>query len=215
MKKNLMPLLGVAFVAAVIATGIFYGLLINRLNGPQSVAAASGQVVVAARALDRGAILKAEELKPIDWTGGKVPTGAIAAVDQAVGLTLLEPLAPNEPLMQSKLAPRGSTGGASLAIPTGMRAVSIHPGDSGGVVALLRSGSRVDIQVLDKQSTGQMTLRRLLENAHVLSTGGPEGGNTRPVVTLLVKPADADRLSLADATTHLRLVLRNPNDTTP
>jgi pilus assembly protein CpaB len=215
MKKNLMPLLGVAFVAAVIATGIFYGLLINRLNGPQSVAASSGQVVVAAKPLDRGAILKPEDLKTIDWTRGKVPTGAFATVDQTVGLTLLEPLASNEPLMQSQLAPRGATGGASLAIPTGMRAVSIHPGDSGGVVALLRSGSRVDIQVLDKYTTGQMTLRRLLENVQVLSTGGPEAGNARPVVTLLVKPADADRVSLADASTQLRLVLRNPNDATP
>jgi len=31
-------------------------------------------------------------------------------------------------------------------------------------------------------------------------------------VTLLVAPADADRLSLADASMQLRLVLRNPND---
>lgn len=212
MKKNLMPLLGVAFVAAVIATGIFYGLLINRLNGPQSVAASSGQVVVAVKPLDRGAVLKAEDLTAIDWTSGKAPAGAVSAPEQALGLTLLEPLAAREPLMQSQLAPRGSTGGASLAIPTGMRAVSIHPGDSGGVVALLRSGSRVDIQVLEKYSSGQMNLRRLLDNAQVLSTGGTEAASSRPVVTVLVKPAEADRLSLADASNQLRLVLRNPND---
>jgi pilus assembly protein CpaB len=212
MKKNLMPLLGVAFVAAVIATGIFYGLLINRLNSPDSVAASSGQVVVAARSLDRGSALKADDMKTIDWHGGKAPAGSVSDPNQVLGLTLLEPLAASEPLLMPHLAPRGSMGGASLAIPAGMRALSIHPGESSGVVALLRSGSRVDLQLIDKGPGGQLVLRRLLDNVEVLSTGGGDGSGGRPVVTVLVKPADADRLSLADASTQIRLLLRNPNE---
>jgi Flp pilus assembly protein CpaB len=107
------------------------------------------------------------------------------------------------------MARRGAAGGASLAIPAGKRAVSIHPVESSGVVALMRSGSRIDIQVLQPGAQG-LVLRRLLEDVEVLSVAGLE--NPKPVVTLLVAPSDADRLSLADASMQLRLVLRNPND---
>ena len=211
MKKNLMPLLGVAFVAAIIATGIFYGLLITRLRPAQ--AAPTGQVAVAARQLDRGAVLKPDDLKTIDWSG-KRPQGALASPETVYGQTLLEPLAMNEPLTQTHLAPRGVAGGASLAIPAGMRAVCIHPSESGGVIAMLRSGSRIDVQVLDPRGGpgASMQLRRLLENVEVLSTGGIEGAGSKSTVTLLVKPDDADRLSLADAAMRVRIVLRNPTD---
>ncbi|MBI5283425.1 MAG: Flp pilus assembly protein CpaB [Candidatus Solibacter usitatus] len=208
MKRNLMPLLGVAFVAAVVATGIFYGLLIPRLRGTAS-AGGLGTMVVASRPLDRGAVLKIEDLRVINTDGQPLPSGGLTAAEQAVGLTLLEPVSPNQPVTSPLLTRRGAAGGPSLAIPGGKRAVSVHPIDSGGVIAMLRSGSRVDIQILDVRNTLQ--LRRLLEDIEVLSVTGTEGGN-RPAITLLVKPNEADRLSLADAAMQIRLVLRNPND---
>jgi pilus assembly protein CpaB len=149
----------------------------------------------------------------VRWSHGAPPANAISSVEQAAGLTLLAPLAVEQPVTPAVLAPRGAAGGPSLAIPAGMRAVSIHPGESTGVVALLRSGSRVDVQVLEGKPPAEMRLRRLLQNVEVLSTGGPETTHSRPVVTVLVSPADADRLSLADAATQVRLVLRNPADT--
>lgn len=209
MKRNLMPLLGVAFVAAVVATGIFYGLLIPRLRGSAS-ADNPRTAVMAVRALDRGAVLRQEDVKVVDFGQKALPPNAIPVPEQAVGLTLLEPVSPNQPITTMHVARRGSAGGPSLAIPSGRRAVSIHPIDSSGVVAMIRSGSRVDIQVLDTRGTQQ--LRRMLEDVEVLSVTGNEPGNGRPVITLLVSPNDADRLSLADATLQLRLILRNPND---
>jgi Flp pilus assembly protein CpaB len=70
----------------------------------------------------------------------------------------------------------------------------------------------VDIQVL-QPAPGGLRLQRVLENVEVLNTGGGEHARSgRPVVTLLVTPRDADRLSLADASLSLRLILRNPED---
>ncbi len=154
MKRNLMPLLGVAFVAAVVATGIFYALLLPRLRG----------------------------------TAAEHPPSAVAAA------------APRPAEREDR--------GPSLSIPSGRRAVSVHPADSSGVVALLRSGSRIDIQVINSRGDGQ--LRRMMEDVEVLSVQGAD--QQRPVVTLLVRPEDADRLSLADASMQLRVVARNPND---
>jgi pilus assembly protein CpaB len=171
-------------------------------------------VLVATKALDRGAVLKTEDLKEISWPSGKPPQGSLTSREQVVGLTVLNPLDAGQPLTAKTVSPRGATGGVSLAIPEGMRAVSIHPNDSGGVVVMLRSGLRVDILMLDARGgpNGEMVLKKLLQNVEVLSTGGPEASGGRPVVTLLVTPGQADRLTLADAVMQIRLVLRNPSD---
>lgn len=206
MKRNLMPLLGVAFVAAVVATGIFYGLLIPQLRGEASADTVAG-IVVASRSVDRGATLQAEDLRLVERPAGVSADSTLSAIDQALGLTVLEPLAPNQPVSPKALAARNG-GGPSVAIPKGARAVSIHPVSSSGVVVMLRSGSRVDIQVIDRRGAGQLS--RMMEDVEVLSVQAAD--RDTPVVTVLVPPADADRLSFADSSMHLRVVARNPSD---
>lgn len=119
--------------------------------------------------------------------------------------------------------PPGQTGGPAppqtppeLRVPSGMRAVSVHVVDSSGVVALLRPGSRVDVQALRTETGRDPELKILLQNIEVLS-GGPqsEAEQARPgpqTVTLLATPSDADALALADSTARLRLTLRNAKD---
>jgi len=211
MKRNLAPLLGVAFLAALIATGFFYGLLIPRLRGGgESVE--RGRVVVLARDVPRGARLAAQQLELAPMDAAKTPAGAMRTIEEAVGLTLLESAAARQVLTAAMVTQPGQSGGAANVIPPGMRAVSVHPRESLGVVGMLQSGSRVDVQVLGPVK-GAMQLVRVLENVEVLSAGAGDGGRAGgPVVTLLVTPRDADRLSLADASLNLRLVLRNPDD---
>jgi Flp pilus assembly protein CpaB len=205
MKRNLMPLLGVAFVAALVATGFFYGLLIPRLRGGGETVEAKS-AVVAKRALNRGVQITAEDLERAAVEPSKMPKDPVRSLEAALGLTLLEPAGPGQPLSQSMMTRRGETGGPAMAIPSGMRAVTIHPAASGGVVAMLAAGGRIDVQVLDR-STGGIKLRRMMENVEVLSVSP-----NRADVTLLVKPEEADRLSLADAAMSIRIVLRNPFD---
>jgi pilus assembly protein CpaB len=210
MKRNLAPLLGVAFLAALIATGFFYGMLIPRLRGGGESVDRS-RVVVLAKDTPRGTRLTAQHLELAAVDADKAPDGAVRTVEEAVGLTLLEGANARQVLTSSMATEPGQGGGAARAIPPGMRAVSVHPRDSLGVVGMLQSGSRVDVQVLGA-ARGAMQLVRVLENVEVLGAGTGEGGRGAPVVTLLVTPRDADRLSLADASLNLRLVLRNPDD---
>lgn len=212
MKRNLAPLLGVAFVAALVATGFFYGLLIPRLRGGgESVD--TGRVVVASKDLARGGRLSADHLHLAPVAQGKIPEGAVRTIEEAVGLTLLSDVSQRQVLTTAMLTRPGQPGGPSRVIPPGMRAVSIHPRDSMGVVAMLQAGSRVDVQLLSPVPGGGLRLMRALENIEVLHSGASDGSRAvSPVVTLLVSPRDADRLSLADASLNLRLVLRNPED---
>ena len=202
LKQKLVPLLGIAFVVALISTGVFYGLFVGKAQS-----APAGQqhfsVVVANHALARGAVIKAADIKAISWAGGEAPKGSFTTPDQLAGVTVLDPIQANDPVVDSRIA-------SHKAIPTGMRAVSIHVTDSSGVVGLLHPGYRVDVQVLSDANRGEVTLRTVLQNVEVLTVSPPDGG--KPVVNLVVSPDDAELLGLADSAARVRLVLRNPGD---
>jgi pilus assembly protein CpaB len=207
MKRNLVPLLVIAFVVAIISTGIFYGLFVARLrSGPSSPVKS---IVVAARNLDRGTVLQAADVKLAAWNGADTPQGAFTAVGPVAGLTLIAPLQENEPVLQSRVASLTSGAGAGLGIAPGMRAISIHATDSSGIVTLLKPGYKVDVQLVSTQAE----LRTILQNIEVLAVNpAGDGHGASPVITLLVDPEGADMAGLGDSTAHLRLTLRNPLD---
>ncbi|MDX2152896.1 MAG: Flp pilus assembly protein CpaB [Bryobacteraceae bacterium] len=207
MKRNLAPLLGIAFVVALISTGLFYGLVVGRLKGTAAPAGRPSEVLVAARDLTRGAVIKPADVKTVPSVARP---GDLQAPEQAAGLTVLEPIAEGQPVRAERLSSAQQNGGASLAVPEGMRAVSIRATDSNGVVGIIEAGHRVDVQVL-RHRDAAASLSTLLENVEVFSKD-PNPENRQRIVTLLVRAADAERLSLADATGLLRLVLRNPRE---
>src|SRR3954454_2841696 len=142
LKKNLVPLLGIAFVVAIISTGIFYGLFVGKLKSASTSPGPS--IVVASHKLERGAALQAADVKLAAWGMPTAPTGALTALKEVDGLTLIGPLQEDEPVLQSQVASRTSGAGAGLGTAPGMRAVSVHATDSSGVVSLLRPGHKVD-----------------------------------------------------------------------
>src|SRR5258708_25514903 len=105
MKRNLFPLMGIAFVVAIAATGIFYGLFVGKISGATPSANAPGNapaVAVAVRALERGTVMRAADFKiaPVTVPGSEhgYPT-----VDELAGQTLVRPLPPGQPLTPSSL----------------------------------------------------------------------------------------------------------------
>ena len=211
-RRNLVLLLCIAFVAASVATAIFYGLIGGKLRDASSDAPRQA-IVVAARNLERGTVVQAADVKLSTWGGAERLKGSYTAVDQIAGKTVYSPVQENEPITEARVAGRDGTGGMGIA--SGMRAISVHASDSSGVMSLLRAGQKVDVQVVSDRQGGETRLRTVLENVEVLAIHPPEGTGGRsaaPVVTLLVTPAAADRLGLADSGARIRLLLRNPVD---
>jgi len=210
-KRNLVPLVCIAFVAASVATAIFYGLLGSRLR-EASADTPRQSIVVAARGLERGATVTAADIKLSTW-GGQYPLkGGYSAIEQITGKTLASAVQENEPLTQARFG--GIDESAGNAIALGMRAVSVHASDSSGVVALLRPGHKVDVQVVMGDRGGSVRLKTAIENVEVLSVSPADasGARSAPVITLLATPEDADHLALADSGARIRLLLRNPLD---
>ncbi len=214
MKRNIVPLLGIAFVVAIVSTGVFYGLFAGKLKSSSSEI--TGQsIVVAAHDLQRGTVVNAGDLRESQIKGEL--KGSFSKTKDAVGVTLLEAVQENAPLLQDRVAshdPKVNGGGSGPA--TGMRAISVRVSDSSGIIGLMHAGSRVDVQaVLDRN--GMTELRTIQQNVEVLAVN-PQleaGGGNRapaPVVTLLARAQDVDVIAVADSGARIRLALRNPLD---
>ena len=214
MKRNIVPLLGIAFVVAIVSTGIFYGLFAGKLRSSVGELPAQS-IVVAARTLNLGTVIQANDLRVSEVKGAW--KGGFSKPDELVGATVLQAIQQNEPILQDRVAARdGKSGQGAGGVPAGMRAVSIRVGESSGVVGLLRPGTKVDVQAVSRRETST-DLRTILQNVEVLAVSPqPEstGGNqpALPVVTVLTRAQDTDLIALADSGARIRLALRNPLD---
>ncbi|MGD0362269.1 MAG: Flp pilus assembly protein CpaB [Bryobacteraceae bacterium] len=219
MNQRLISVLAFAFIVSAGASLLLYRLLSSRVT--TQAAPKSNRVMVAARALDPGTLLRDADLRDGDWTGS-IPEGVLQKKEDIVGRGVISPIFSGEPIVESRLAPKGGGAGLAALIPKGMRAVAIRVNEIVGVAGFAVPGMRVDVLV-SGSPPGQAALggvtRTLLQNVEVLSAGqnfqkDAEGKPVSvPVVNMLVTPEQAEMLSLASTQTSIQLVLRNPLDT--
>lgn len=221
MNRRLMGILLIAFVVAVGCSYLVFRLLRNRVGGPEHKVT---QVVAAAKDIKLGTVLRSADLSTIDIAGA-VPQGAILKSADAIGRGAIADLYSGEPILESRLAPKGSGGGLAATIPDGMRACAVKVDEVVGVAGFVTPGMRVDVLIsgnppgTSANSTQGSQVRTLLQNIQVLSAGtdiqrDAEGKPQQvQVVNLLVTPQQAEALSLASNQTKIQLVLRNPLDT--
>lgn len=188
----------------------------------KEVEIATRQFVVAARTLPVGTLVSPGDVRLVAWPARSPVAGGLGKVEDAVGRGLLSPVAENEPMTESKLAPRGAGAGLTPTIPAGMRAISVKVDEVVAVAGFTVPGTRVDVlaTVPDQQDTRTKTI---VSNLEVLTSGTrydqEEAKDGKPipstVVTLLALPEDAEKIALAATAGRLLLVLRNPLDNAP
>ncbi len=220
MNKRFLGVLIFAFVVAAGGGFLTYKSLISR-GGAATPARPTATIVIASRNLEVGTILKDSDVKLAEWSGA-VPVGASNRTADYIGRGVVTPIYSDEPLIESRLAPKGAGGGLAAMIPQGMRAFAVRVNDVVGVAGFVVPGMRVDVVINGNAPGGNDALgtlaRTLMQNVEVLSAGqdykkDAEGKPvTSQVVTLLVTPDDAEKLSLAANQTTIQLVLRNPVD---
>jgi pilus assembly protein CpaB len=178
-------------------------------------------VVVAAADLDLGTELSRDDVRLIDWPASAVPQNAISDPNQVIGRGLVLPVIQNEPILPMKLASKDAGAGLPPAIPQGLRAVSVRVNEVIGVAGYVLPGTRVDVvaTVSPNEKTENTTSKVILSNVEVLAAGTKidrETDKNKPmpvnVVTLLVTPDEAERLTLASVQGKIQLALRNPLD---
>jgi pilus assembly protein CpaB len=183
----------------------------------------SSKVVVAATDIDLGTPLAPQMLKVADWPKGSEPAGAFNDIKVLDTRVLKTSVSRGEPVLESKLAPLGATGGLSAVIKEGNRAMTVRVNDVVGVAGFALPGNYVDIVVntvdeMAKAANGNNSISKIvLEHILVLAVAQEQNRDeTKPkvvnAVTLEVTPEQAEKLDLARSVGSLSLVLRNQID---
>ena len=183
----------------------------------------SSKVVVAAADIDLGTPLSPQMLKVADWPKGSEPAGAFTDIKALDTRVLKTSVSRGEPVLETKLAPLGATGGLSAVIKEGNRAMTVRVNDVVGVAGFALPGNYVDIVVntvdeTAKVADGNNSISKIvLEHILVLAVAQEQNRDeTKPkvvnAVTLEVTPDQAEKLDLARSVGTLSLVLRNQID---
>jgi pilus assembly protein CpaB len=182
-------------------------------------------VVVAGMSIPRGMLVSTDLIKTRDYPKDLIPAGAILKTEDALERSAFTTLVKDEPLLESKLSPKGQRGMASL-VPAGMRAYTITtPNVAGSVAGFILPGNKVDVLLTVKSKgaddfTGGGSTTTLLQNLEILAVDqrieapaeNKVNANELRSVTLLVTPDQAAKLDLGHDNGTLHLTLRNPKD---
>lgn len=210
-NKRALVMLVIAVLLGVVAV-----TMASQWLGRQSDIA-TNRVVVAARDIELGSPLTPDMLTSVEWPSGSLPTGAIndplLLSDRVVKVTLMR----GEPILESKLAPKGTKGGLSSVIAEGKRAITVKVNEVVGVAGFALPGNHVDIMVNTNDERERMVSKIVLENILVLAVAQEASrDDTKPkvvnAVTLEVTPQEAEKIDLARSVGNLSLVLRNQVD---
>ena len=216
---NRTRLLMIGLVA--LALGAFVSVAVYRSLQSKSASGEPGvDVLVAANDLPVGNKVEDRDVKVVRFPAGDLPTSCYHLKSSVVGHGVILPIARGEFFLPNKLAGENAGSGLPALIPPGMRAVSVRVNEVIGVAGFVVPGTRVDVLLTGNPSGGsQEQTTTVLENVAVIASGQRLERNaagqpqTAPVITLLVSPDDAQKLTLAQAQGKIQLTLRSPLDT--
>src|SRR5579862_6963607 len=172
MDRRFLTVLGVSLVFALVVSSVFYQMT-SRGSGPKkSEPSDMKDVVVATRPLGVGVMVKPADVKLTRVSLESFPKGAFSKVEDVLDRPVVSNILLDEPLLEGRLAVKGSGLGLAPTIPVGMRAVTVRVNDVAGVAGFVLPGLRVDVLVTGRPPNGTDTMTTTcLQNILVLSAG--------------------------------------------
>jgi len=215
MNRTRLLMLG----ALAIAVGFLVSIPVykNLQKGPADPGV---EVMVAADDLQVGGRVEDHDVKIIRIPAADLPPGAPRKRSDVIGHGVIVPISKGEFILPNRLAQENAGSGLPSLIPPGMRAVSVRVNEVVSVAGFVTPGTRVDVLLTgapggagDEQTTTVLQNVAVLASGHTLERSSTGEAQNTAVITLLVTPDDAQRLTLASSEGHIQLALRNPLDT--
>lgn len=221
MDRRFLTVLGVSLLFALVISSVFYQMT-ARAGGPKKAESTDMRdVVEAARPLSVGVTVKPADIKLGKIPASAFPKGAFSKAEEVIDRPVISNILMDEPVLDGRLAARGSGLGLAPVIPVGMRAVTVRVNDVTGISGFVLPGMRVDVLVTGHPPNAESTVTATcLQNMLVLSAGTAIQPDARgqaiqaATVTLLATPDQAETLTLANNEGRVQLVLRNSSDQT-
>jgi pilus assembly protein CpaB len=223
MDRRFLTVLGVSLLFALVISSVFYQMTARAGSPKKAEVSDMKDVVLAARPLSVGTTVKPADIKLGKIPAANFPKGAFAKPEEVIDRPLISNILMDEPVLEGRLAARGSGVGLAPIIPVGMRAVTLRVNDVTGIAGFVLPGMRVDVLVTGQPPHSDTSVTATpvqLQDLLVLSAGTvmqPDArGQAMPAqtVTLLGTPEQAETLTLASADARIQLVLRNGSDQT-
>lgn len=245
-KQRALLNLGLALILAVVAG---YGAMVWMQSaiapsaGQQAQADKPAQqakqftIAVAAAAVARGTKIEPNLVKFVPYFEDSAPQGHFTDMQSVHGRVLAQSMAPGEPILESKLAPKDvTTGGVGAIVTPGKRAVAVKGNKVMGLAGHIKPGDAVDVLASfsvasasakaagdSEESKERQITKVVLENIIVLAAGAElqkkkEGSGAEELMnsesyTLEVTPEEAELLMQVATNGTLSFALRNPADT--
>lgn len=204
--------LALGFVASV--------TVYKRLQTGSGNSDAGADVIVAADDLQVGARIEERDIRIIRIPSADLPPGAPRKRSEVIGHGVIIPISKGEFILPNRLAGENAGSGLPSLIPPGMRAVSVRVNEVVSVAGFVTPGTRVDVLLtgtpgggVEQQTTTVLQNIAVLASGHTLERSSTGEAQNTAVITLLVTPDDAERLTLASSEGKIQLALRNPLDT--
>jgi pilus assembly protein CpaB len=204
------------FLALVVAM-VVYSALKKREAEVQAARLQSVDIIVAARELGIGNKIDENAVKTVRWSRDSLPPGAFTDASGVLGKYTKSSFVENEPIVADRLFTGDKNAGVMpLLIPPGMRALSVPVDEVSDIAGFVLPHAHVDVLV-SVTSNDRPLSKIVLQDVEVLAVAQDiEQVGDKPqvvhVVTMLVTPDQAERLTLASGQGGLRLALRNYDD---
>jgi pilus assembly protein CpaB len=215
--KRFAIVVGSSLLWAFLVATLFY-----RVSGSGSKtrsAPPEKPLIVAALPLPFGSMIGPDSVKLIQVPETLFPKGGFSRKEDVLERSVVSSIEMDEPVLEARIAAKGSGLGMAPMIPAGMRAISVKVNEVVGVSGFVLPGMRVDVLVTGRPpGMNDPMTSTVLQNVPVLSAGQTLQADTKgqpisaTVVTLLVNPDQAEALTLANSEGHIQLVLRNNTD---
>ena len=178
-------------------------------------------IFVALEDIPTGDVITAEAIKLEEWPVDKVPEGAIGRLEDVEGKRPKSRIYAGSPILEQQL---GAFGAAAESIPEGYRVIPVKVDMVSGGSGMLNPGDRVDVSVFLERNPmrgfPRTETRLILQDIKVFAINDtwemdPEGSGQQmraQTVSLLVTPAQAQKVILANELGKIRLVMRSPGD---
>jgi len=221
MDRRFLTVLGVSLLFALVISSVFYQMTARAGGKAKPEQTDMKDVVLAARPLSVGTTVKPADLKLGKVPAASFPKGAFSKAEEVIDRPVVSNVLIDEPVLEGRLAVRGSGLGLAPIIPVGMRAVTVRVNDVTGISGFVLPGMRVDVLVTGRPPNSDGTVTTTcLQNMLVLSAGTAIQPDARgnaiqaATVTLLASPDQAETLTLANTEGRIQLILRNGSDQT-
>jgi len=221
MRPKSLVLLALALGCGLVAS-IGISQVLDSNNKPAQIETAP--IYVALQNVNVGDPITDKMVSLEEWPKDKIPVGAISKWEDLEERRPRSNIYQGEPILDNKLLGKGQTNDPIKGVPTGMRLKTISVDARKSAAGLLSPGDRVDVQIFVRTNEQQGIInpftKIFLQNIRVYavdqtiekSADGADARSVAKTVSLIVTPAQANRITLAENMGEVSLIPRNPDD---